>query len=611
MPFMIYNNNLKALKKYNLSIYDEIVAEDFLWDDEKSSVCSAKNTEQIVVYKNNNVDVYLNSKYNPSSEAQKYLDEFKDMPDKAIFTMFGFANGCFAREILRNAKDGVTVIAYEPSIDIFMNVLKNIDISDILSDQRFVLIIDGINSQYYEIIMEKKLQTYNRTTCQHIILPKYGALFLEQCKNFESKTQEAYDILQMFTNTVESHGAKVTKNNIMNMKFLPGCQSGKDFIGVFPEDMPAIVVSAGPSLSKNKHLLKEAKGKALILVVDTAIPYVMELGIKPDIVFTADYNKPLKHFMSEGLADIPFAVEADSNIEVLEFVKPKKPIFCSADTILWSNIFEKAGSEIEIMDTGGSVATVAIANAIAWKFKRIILIGQDLTFTGGSMHIGEAATEYDFSTGHYAYVKGLNGEDLITRKDYLSYLRWIENMAYKYSDIDFIDATEGGALKANTRVMTFREAIDKYCTKEYDVESIIENVPRLFLGEDEAIIRQTLEDMKKNLANLKLKLKDGVSDCHRASMVLSRGEYNIKELKKAYATIEKINDYLLSSEERVLLSKLDAVSENEFEEDVYLEEDDDIKESIRLYDKCEKYYDSMIKTIPRLLELVEKCLAEL
>ncbi len=608
---MIFKNNLEALKEHHRNVYDILVAEGFCWDEKKSSVCDAKNGEPIVVYNMEDERVFLNSRYNPSMEAKKYVEEFNDMPDKSVITMFGFANGSFARDVLENTRDGVSVIVFEPSVDIFMQVISNIDITDVLSDKKFVLIIDGINTQYYEIIMEKKLQVYNKTTCKHILLPKYASLFPQQCKNFEEKTQEAYDILQLFTNTVESHGAKVCKNNIMNMKFLPGCRSGRDFVGVFPEDMPAIVVSAGPSLAKNKHLLKEAKGKALIIVVDTAISHVMSMGVEPDIVFTADYNKPLKHFTSEGLSDIPFAVEADSNIEVLEYVKPKKTIFCSADTLLWGNIFERAGSEITLMDTGGSVATVAIANAIAWNIKRIILIGQDLTFTGGSMHIGEEVSEYDFSTGHYAYVKGIDGEDLITRKDYLSYLRWIENMAYTYSDIDFIDATEGGALKANTRVMTFREAIDQYCVQEYDIASIIEGIPRLFLGEDKELIIQTLNNMKTNLLNLRRRLNEGALECHKGSLMLSRGDYNVKQLKKIYATIEKLNEYILQSDERVLLSKLDAVSENEFEEDVYLEEDDDIKESIRLYDKCEKYYNAMADACPSLEELVDQCLRDL
>ena len=86
---------------------------------------------------------------------------------------------------------------------------------------------------------------------------------------------------------------------------------------------------------------------------------------------------------------------------------------------------------------------------------------------------------------------------------------------------------------------------------------------------------------------------------------------NVSQLKKIHTTIEKLNDYILQSDERVLLNKLDATSENEFEEDVYLKDEDEIKESIRLFHKCEKYYKSMVEACPKLVELVDQCLEEM
>lgn len=608
---MIYESNLECLNKNHNAIYKAITDDSFSWNRDEAIVCDAKNQEKIVAYKRNDSFVYLNSKYNPSKEAEKYLEDLADMREKSILTMFGFANGSFIKEILSKTNEEVTIIVYEPSVSIFMQAVENIDITSILSNGRVILVIDGINPQYYKDVMGRLLQTYNKSTSRHVVLPKYADLFPQQCKQFVEMTNEIYEKLQILANTLDSSGKIICKNNIMNMKYLPGCRSGVDFVNLFPEDMPAIVVSAGPSLAKNKHLLKEAKGKALIIVVDTAIKQIMSMGIKPDMVISVDYAKELRHFEQEGLSDIPFVAEGDSSVDVLELVKPANLIFCAADSVLWENLFDKAGSSIRYLDRGGSVATVAIASAISWGIKRIILIGQDLTFTGGVVHAGEEATEFDFSTGKYAYVKGINGEDLVTRKDYLTYLRWIENIAYKCQDVDIIDATEGGALKEHTRVMTFREAIDSYCNTEYDIAGLINSVPRLFEGEDSELIPKALLDMKKNLSNLKKLLVEVAVECHKGSMMLARGDFNVKELKKINSAIEKIDDRLLESEERVLISKLDASIDKQFDEDVYEIENDDIKESIRLYEKCEKYYTGIAKVIPELVELIDTCLNDI
>ena len=605
---MIYEGNLAALKENHDDLYKNIDNEEI---DDSAFVSQARNGQKIMVFNKDNKEIYLNSKYNPESEAEKYLMEIKDMPEKSILTLFGLSNGDFVKQAIKYTNDEVLIIVYEPSKSIFMQAIKNIDLTDILTEKRVIVVVEGLNSQKYEVAMNLNLHSYNKLTNRHIALPKYTEIFVEQYNDFAYRTQELYENLGMVSNTFLGSGIKVCKNNILNMKYLSGCRSASDFVGVFPDDMPAIVVSAGPSLSKNKHLLKEAKGKALIVVVDTAIPHVMSMGVEPDMVVTADFEKPLKHFHSEGLNKIPFVVSADSNIEVLDYIKPEQVVFCAADSMLWANVFEKAGSEICMLDGGGSVATVAIATLISWGIKRLILIGQDLTFTDGSMHIGEEVSEYDFSTGHYAYVKGINGEDLITRKDYLSYLRWIENKAYIHSEIEFIDATEGGALKANTKTMTFKDAIDSYCTKEFDVKNIIDSVPRLFLNEDKKIVEEALCSMKTNLKNLKRRLSEGALECHKGSLMLSQGDYNVSQLKKIHTTIEKLNDYILQSDERVLLNKLDATSENEFEEDVYLKDEDEIKESIRLFHKCEKYYKSMVEACPKLVEIVDQCLEEM
>ena len=54
---------------------------------------------------------------------------------------------------------------------------------------------------------------------------------------------------------------------------------------------PAIIVSAGPSLEKNIHLLREAKGKAVIIAVDAVLPTLVPAGVIPDIVVVLEANR--------------------------------------------------------------------------------------------------------------------------------------------------------------------------------------------------------------------------------------------------------------------------------------------------------------------------------
>ncbi len=605
---MVYEHNLNCLKEKHPQIYNVIIKSDFEWSKEQAFVCDAKNGEQIVVYRQGSRDIYLNSKYNPRIEAEKYLSDIEDMSEKATLTMFGMASGVFAKVALEKTCKEVKIIIYEPCASIFMQVIKNIDITDILDNDRIILSVEGINSQGYDVAIGNNIHSYNKTTSRHISLPKYVGIFSDSYKIYAEKTQAAYDRLAMQTYTFLSVGKEICENNIMNLRYLPGCRSGEDYINHFPDDMPAIVVSAGPSLAKNIHLLREAKGKALIMVVDTAISHVLAMGVEPDMVITVDFAKYLHYFEDQRLKEVGFVVEPDSHYRVLDKVKPNNVIFCGTDVALWTNLMKSQGSDLKFLDVGGSVATAAIATVMKWGFKKVILIGQDLAFSDGSMHIGEESREYDFSTGEYTYVKGINGEQLVTYTNFMPYLKWIEKVAYLNQNVEIIDATEGGAYKEHTTIMTFREAIDSYCTNSYDVKELLDSVPRLFTLNGKNIIIDTLDNMKNNLRRMRRIFLEGASASHRGGIMLSRGDYNVKELKKINSIMQKADETLLEAQERELLSKIDSGADNAFEEDLYEMEADDIKESIRMYKKCEKYYTALAEGCVNITADIEHCL---
>ncbi len=604
---MVYENNLKALCDKRPDLYEAIVNE-FEYDDSLVVVEEAKNKEKIIKYCKDGKNTYLNSTYNPSKEAEKYMMDVIGMPDEAVLTIIGLANGCFIREFLNKNNNNVHCVIYEPEPAVFMNVIKFIDISDIIASDRVFLVVNGIDEPHFNVAMSAMIQIYNRRSNVHMILPKYAELFPEQCKWVQAILNEQYDRIKAESFTVTSFGEKTCKNGIYNMLHLPGCRSGRDYVEKFPEDLPVIIVSAGPSLVKNVELLREAKGKALILVVDTAIPKVLSRGIVPDMIISVDYGKSLKHFKVDGLQDVFFLADMDTNNAVLDFVKPENIIFNSSDSLLWDRIFKEAGSEIYTIESGGSVSTAAIGHMISWGFRKIILVGQDLALTGNKIHADEGETKPEDIGWATTYVKDLDGNDILTRKDYRNYIRWIEDIAYQFKGIEIIDATEGGAFKENTTIMTLREAIDTYCTKEYDIDGLLRSVPRLFEGESRHIVIDSLLELRSNMRNLRKQFVNGAADCRMGALMLERADYNIKELKRINAFIDKLDKKLLASEERIYITKFVADADIELADDMYVQEEDDIKESIRMYKKSEKYYQSIADAIPKILTVLDDCI---
>lgn len=606
----IYENNMMILKEKYQVIYEAIkdVCADTLCDIVR--IEDARKGGSVVVYHGDGNDVYLNSKYDPFHEALKYMEETFGMQDGALLVMYGLSNGCYVREYLRHAKNNTRCIVFEPSKEVFAQVLSNIDISELIKSNRVFFIVQGVNTEEFSAIAGVWLDMANKDANKIMAAPKYIELFRDGYEVFKQCCVDMYEKLHIIANIAEEYGEQEVKNEIHNMKYMAGCRLGAELKGMFPDDMPAIIVSAGPSLEKNVGLLKEAKGKALIFVVDTAIPKVMEHGIKPDAVISIDCIQATESFDFDGIDGLPFFVHPNTNRAVLNFVKPQNLFFFSSDSTVWNNLFKKLGKDITAMSMGGSVATAAMTNLISWGIKRIILIGQDLALTGNRMHVGEASIEVSAEDNQYKIVKDISGEDIITRKDFYYILKWMEETALKHSDIEFVDATEGGALKKNFTNMTFREAIDKYCTKEYNVEKIMLSVPRLFEGDWRKLIIDALEKMKTDFKNMRRQLAGCKADCIRAKKLIESGAGNTKELKRINSNIVKTVDMIQTSDESTCIYKWTAGAEFDMLKND-TETGNSEKSAVLQCGKNAEYFGELADAMPKLTEIVEECLLEL
>ncbi len=65
------------------------------------------------------------------------------------------------------------------------------------------------------------------------------------------------------------------------------------------KNRPAVIVSAGPSLRKNKHLLKGLREQAAIIAVQTTLQPLLEMGVEPHFVTSLDYHEICTRFFEK------------------------------------------------------------------------------------------------------------------------------------------------------------------------------------------------------------------------------------------------------------------------------------------------------------------------
>ena len=131
--------------------------------------------------------------------------------------------------------------------------------------------------------------------------------------------------------------------------------------------------------------LKKAVGKAFIIAVDTAIKPLVKAGIIPDMFAMLDGKKPLELVEVEEVREIPMVAYVTGAKSIFNYHMGKK-FFLDENYRYVQDLFAMNGKEIYQLPGGGSVATLAFSLVCHLGFDKIILVGQDLAFTGNKSH---------------------------------------------------------------------------------------------------------------------------------------------------------------------------------------------------------------------------------
>ncbi|MDF2944218.1 MAG: hypothetical protein K0S01_3076 [Herbinix sp.] len=600
-----YEHNLQIIKNNRKYLYDQIVNEEAYIVDEYINVTSAPTKTKdfaLEVECDGNL-IRLNSKYNPLQEAQKWAEQHQIKNLDTVIAMFGLGNGIFLREFLKKMNKDNIIIVYEPSYLIFRHVLELYPMEDILMDHRVIIVIQGKNDFEFSYYLSRTLtwmNLYSQIECLH---PGYDKIFNDSYQAFKGKLQDNMLNNLVAKNTHGEHGKTVVENAILNIIHLKDSISFWDLYNDLPKDVPIIIVSAGPSLLKNIDVLKEAKGKSIILVVDRAYETLLKHGIEPDFVILLDAKKALKHCGNQVGFMTPLLCKLEGSQPILNNHGGKKVIYDCSEYI--QNIYKKLSKNMGTITTGGSVTTAAFVLAVKFNFKRIVLIGSDLAYAGGLSHAGLDHIPEKYNSGLIElYVEDIYGGKIKTRYDWYIFLRWFESVIMQMPEYDVIDATEGGAKIKGTRIMTLKEVVDQYCTKEVDCEAIINhkmstfdrlelesiyeylNVGRKELDEIKEIARKTIYDCQKLIINAKTNRSDS-SESQRLVKRLFEANKNIENM----SIFTLVNQYVLS------------VGTDEIEE-LYFMSNDKKKDELSSYQTTEKIYNCIVEAcdfiIPKL-----------
>jgi len=472
-----FDLNLTALKQHHPVAYQTVMQapEEMLGDVVRSS----NGQLNLKVTARDGRSIYLHAADNPSMEVPQFLNMVPDTSTGVVIHI-GMGLGYAPAAILREREQIRHLVVFEMEPGIFRQALRCMDLVSFLSDRRLVLCIgNDFDMQSVFAPIGRALMLESIHTLKHLPSFSYDSAA------YETLSEQVYGFANSYNMegaTMMAHGKDFLGNRLSFLSMIHHNCLLESLKGAF-EGVPAIVVAGGPSLDKNCKLLAEAKGRAVIISVDTVLPKLMSQGILPDFVTSIDY-KPITY---EKIADVASEMR-QVNLICSSWVASKIPKTVPADNVFWT--FTGKGMEIWLNSVLGGkyltngAGTVAHLNFIAATMMAcspIVFVGQDLAYSGDRGHAADIVlTTKDRmkrvlqSEKEIPRVKGIDGGMIPTSRQLYNHKRSFEAMISTTPN-HYINATEGGAHIEGTDVRTLRDVIDTFCLKEQNITLTIDS----------------------------------------------------------------------------------------------------------------------------------------
>ncbi|MBD3246401.1 MAG: DUF115 domain-containing protein [Candidatus Omnitrophica bacterium] len=461
---------------------------------------------------------FFHSAYDPWRASEYLTEDIKTGQAEGVIVL-GFGLGYHVKKIWENRDFDGSILIIERDPSVFKKVLQHIDLRNMLRDSRVIFIVEEEPEAAVKKIERRGFFKLNMVHIELLIHPPSVQTFLEYyvpiakaVRGLVSFTKGSWGALNIFQDIWPQN----ILSNLQDLVRFPGT---KEVEGIVAGDrVPAIVVSAGPSLDQDIEELKKLKGKVPIFCVGTAHKALHTHGLVPDFVVALD----AKERVAEQLEGVEtqgvtlFAVDF-VNHQVVEQFKPEVFFFHSTQNPFMILLPEHQRFKGHVY-AGGSVCHAAVDIAAKMGFSPVVLVGQDLAFLENRTHAG--GTIYDrkrvsfkdedeFKKKNLIWLKGNYREKVVSTQVFYVFLNMMERYIKNHPDTEFWNATSAGAFIEGARLVKMKDVRQTYQDCEFlpMIRHRLDKVKREFTPALDSFrdqLEQSREQMRKITEDLEI-----------------------------------------------------------------------------------------------------------
>ncbi|EIK2209584.1 motility associated factor glycosyltransferase family protein [Campylobacter jejuni] len=515
----------------------------------QNKTCSRFNIdENLNIYdKTHNVFMYENLEEELNFFYQSILEKTPRYP---FICIYGIGNALLIKNLAKHYKH---LFVFESEIELFILALSALDLSEELCSGKIYLVDiqeKKINLQLRILFDQNDVFLWLNLYEMFINNNFYKKYYYEEILNTDKIIHENINLvirnLDPDSKISLSCYENFYKNIPLMLKNIPFKRIIDERKGLFES---CIVVCAGPSLQKQIPLLKKYQENFVIFCVDGAYPLLVKHDIIPDYVLNLDFEEyPLEFFKEVNPENKTlFILAASTHPSVVDYLYKKQiPLSIAlSDNFPYQNLHI---NDFGYLEFGTHVGHACYTLAIALKFKNIIIIGQDLSFDKqGNSHFdsfdlgSDIDTTLDIPTLKTVAYGGLG--EVLTHLAWDDYRKKLEDLFARNSQVNFLNATEGGA-----RIEFAKEINFELCCKKFkNLNNKLNKHPPKTLTANRSIkiLNKILETFKEEKQNALFCLEHAMRLNDALKMILaSDRKLPLNFLKNTYESVSKFESFL-------------------------------------------------------------------
>ncbi|ECL3594386.1 motility associated factor glycosyltransferase family protein [Campylobacter jejuni] len=477
----------------------------------------------------------------PIKELQTMLNTYNDKyllyP---VLYFYGFGSGILFKALLQN-KNHQHIVVFEKDIEIIWIMFHILDFSNELQSARLMILqTSSLDIEFFSnFCSSKPFFQFSRIYFLEL-MSHYYERFHEDILGLNKKLAEN------FKNSIVSHGndpldaLQGIEQFVYNLPSMITHPSYKELLskrkGISDT---AIIVSTGPSLTKQLPLLKKYASKATIFCADSSYPILAKHGIKPDYVCMLERTEITAEFFNNDFGefdkDIVFVCAGVVHPKAIEYLKDRNLVITQKVLAFPYYINLKDFSYAAV---GFSVAHTLSYLATYLSHKNIIFIGQDLAYAeNGNSHPDDYQNSANYESQMYEHIltEAYGGKkEIKTHEVWIFFKQILEAMIIKYH-ITTYNCTEGGARIEGTIEKPFLWACENLLHK---------NLNKPF----EKLEPLSLNKQNEFLLKAYYKVCKSIKHCRDFNKILSNDFENIQSI---YLSLNEKEEYLNLAIEKI------------------------------------------------------------